>query len=100
MSDGFSLGKNDMVNTTLPGKTCPIISKHAHKTSIVHAPLKHTSVITNKEEKIVLVLVLTTSAFVIMVRFSIMRGARRGDRIEVTSERGMSGVTPYSALSL
>ena len=49
---GFSLGKNDMVNITLPEKTSPIILKHAHKASIVHVhkevPSKHTSAITHE----------------------------------------------------
>ena len=60
----FSLGKNNMVNTTVPEKTTPIVLKHAHERFIVHAPSKHTSTIMHEEEKIALVLVLT-SAFVI-----------------------------------
>ena len=34
----FSLGKNDMVDTIWSEKTSPIILKHTHKTSIIHAP--------------------------------------------------------------
>ena len=52
---GCSLGKNNMVNTSVPEKMSPIVLKHAHKKSIVHAPLKHTSVSMHEEEKIVLV---------------------------------------------
>ena len=65
---GFSLGKNDMVNTTVPEKTSSIVSKHAHETFIIRALSKHTSAITHEEEKIALVLVLT-SAFVIWYAF-------------------------------
>ena len=65
---GFSLGKNDMVNTTVPEKTSPIILKHSLKTSIINALSKHTSAITHEEENIALVIVLT-SAFVIWYPF-------------------------------
>ena len=69
VSDGtFSLGKNNMVNTSAPEKSshkASIIPKHAHKTSIVHAhkevPSKHTSAIMYEEEKIALVLILTSA---------------------------------------
>ena len=62
MSDsGFGLGINDMVNASVPSS----VPKQAHKTSIVHChkevPSKHTSAITHKEEKITLVLVVTSA---------------------------------------
>ena len=61
MSDsGFRLGKNGMVNTSaLSHKRTTIVPKHVHKTSIFHAPSKHTSAITHKDENIALVPVLT-----------------------------------------
>ena len=83
---GFSLGKNDMVNTTVPEKTSSIASKHAYKASVVHAPLKPTSAIAYEEGKIALVLVLTSAHLRNMVSFSIMKGTGQGDPIEVTSE--------------
>ena len=66
---GFSLGKDDMVNTSAQKKSShktPIILKHSHETPIIpkHShkevlPLpKHTSAIMHKEEKIALVLIL------------------------------------------
>ena len=46
---------NDIVNTTVPEKTNPILPKHAHKTSIVHAHKEvlseHTSATMYEEEK-------------------------------------------------
>ena len=60
---GLSLGKNNMVNTTVLEKTSPIVPKHAHKTFIIHAPSKHTSAIMHEKEKIALLLVLTRYAF-------------------------------------
>ena len=53
---GFSLGKNTIINTSVPKKSshrAPIM--HAYKTSIAHAYIevysKHTSTITYEEEK-------------------------------------------------
>ena len=61
MSDsGFSLGRNDMVNTSAPEKLShktPIVLKQAHK-EVLSLP-KYISAITYKEDKIALVLVLT-----------------------------------------
>ena len=84
----LSLGKNFMVNT-LEKSSHKRSIVHAHKTSIVpkHAhkevPSKRTSAITHEEEKIALILVLTSA----LVHFSIMRGARQSNPIEVTTER-------------
>ena len=80
VSDGtFSLGRNDMVNTSVPKKSshrAPIM--HVHKTSIVHThkevPSKHTSAITHEEEKVALVLVLNIIRN--MMRLLLMRGTR------------------------
>ena len=64
--NGFSLGRDDTVNASVPKNSshrAPIIPKHAHKTSIIHAhkevPSKHNSAITHEEKKIILVFVLT-----------------------------------------
>ena len=65
---GFSLGKNDMVNTTVPEKS-------SNKTTIMHAPKKlsymtpsmyspkavHNSVNIHEEERVALVLVLAST---------------------------------------
>ena len=48
----FSLGKNNMVNATVPEKTSPIVPKHANETVIIYAPSKHTSAITHEEERV------------------------------------------------
>ena len=56
--NGFSLGKNDTVNTLVLSHKTDTVPKHAHQTSIVNA---HTSAITHEEEKIALVLVLTSA---------------------------------------
>ena len=57
-NSGFGLGRNDMVNTSVPEKTnhrASIVLKHAHKTSIAHAhkevPSKYTSAIMHEEEE-------------------------------------------------
>ena len=78
----FSLGRNDMVNASVPEKMSHnIVLKHAHQTSIIpkHAhkevPSKHISAITHEGAKITLALVLTSGN---MVRFPIMRSTRRG----------------------
>ena len=66
---GFSLGKNDMVNTSPPEKSShktSIVLKHPHK-KFLPSP-KHTSAITHEEEKVTLVLILT-SAFGIWYAF-------------------------------
>ena len=50
---GFSLGRNDMVNTSAPEKAShktPIIPKYTHK-EVLPSP-KHTSAITHKEERL------------------------------------------------
>ena len=69
ISDGmFSLGKSDKVNTTDMSSNNTTVT-YAHKTSILHSPLKHTSGgITHEDEKITLILVLT-SAFGIWYGF-------------------------------
>ena len=72
---GFSLGRNDMVNNSVPEKTSyktTIVPKHtpmpkaAHK-EVLPSP-KHTTAITYQEEKITLALALT-SAFRICYAF-------------------------------
>ena len=67
--DGFSLGKNDMVNASAPTKLShktPIVPKHGHK-DVLPLP-KHTSAIRHEQEKITLVLI-PTSAFGIWYAF-------------------------------
>ena len=63
---GFSLARNDMVNTSAPEKMShktPIILKHTHMPKATHKEVlpspRHTSIITHEEEWIALVLVLT-----------------------------------------
>ena len=81
---GFSLERNDMVNASTQSHKTPVIPKHAHKTSIIpkhthkEVPSKYTSAITHEEEKVALVIVLT-SALGIWYSLSLMRGTRRGD---------------------
>ena len=72
---GFSLRRNDMSNTSAPEKTghkAPIVQKHASMPKAAHKEVlpspRHTSAITNEEEKIDLVLALT-SAFGIWYTF-------------------------------
>ena len=53
---GFSLRRNDMVNTSVPEKTShktPIVQKHALMPKAVHKEVlsEHTSAITHKDEK-------------------------------------------------
>ena len=64
---GFSLRRNNKVNMLekLSNKTTIL---HTHKTSIVQTPSKHNSDIKHEDEKIALVLVLT-SAFGICYAF-------------------------------
>ena len=70
---GFSLGKNDMVNTSVPEKSSHktfIIPKHTPMQKVAHkeVPSKHISAIIHEEKKIALVLFLT-SAFGISYAF-------------------------------
>ena len=74
VSDGmFSLGRSNMVNTSVPINRAPIM--HTSKISIVHAPAKHTSTIMHEDEKIALVLALT---FENQTRWLIRRSGMRG----------------------
>ena len=63
----LSLRRDDMVNTSALNQKTPIALKHSHKTSITpkhsqkEAPSKHTSVIMHEDEKVTLVLILTTA---------------------------------------
>ena len=76
----FSLGENDKVN--MPKKSNNKTT--TDKTSISNVQAKHTSAIMHEDEKIALVLILT-SAFGICLRLSLMRGTRQGNLIKSTS---------------
>ena len=63
---GFSLGKNDMVNTSVPEMSShktSIAPKHASMLKAVHKEVqsKHTSAIMHEEERVALVFVLTST---------------------------------------
>ena len=67
---GFSLGRNDMVNTSAPEKTghkTRIVSKHTPMPNAAHKEVllspKHTTAITYQEEQNALVLALTIVCF-------------------------------------
>ena len=82
VSDGMlSLGRNDMVNAVVPEKLSlkiPIILKHAHVSNT--AMSKHSLATKVHEEEMVALLLVPSE----IVRFSLMRGRRRGDPIHTS----------------